>query len=196
MLRVLPFTLFALLTACVEPSAATPCDEAQAAAVIAPDNGATPLLVEGQVFRRDGATPAAGVIVYAFHTGANGSYESNASGRPRRDAFMRTDAEGRFELRTTMPGAYPDEREAAHVHLQLWGAGTPEQWAEDILFADDPLLAPSIRSRSASAERFAWVSDAPMENGVRVVRRAIRLKPQGDRFEPVTRHGLDLCAAD
>ncbi len=147
----------------------------------------------GQVFRPDGATPAAGVVVYAFHTGAAGSYDTNSAGRPRRDAFMRTDAQGRFELNTGMPGAYSDGREPAHVHVQLWGGGAPAQWAEDVLFKDDPLLPDEVRTRSRAAGQFAWVSDAPLEGGVRVVHRSIRLKAQGDRFERVTRHGLDVC---
>ena len=193
MRQIAAVALFTMLCACAEPSAATPCDTAQAAASIAPDPGAVRLRVVGQVFRPDGTTPAAGVIVYAFHTGASGSYEVNAAGRPRRDAFMRTDAEGRFELTTSMPGAYPNGREAAHVHLHLWGEGVPPQYGNDVLFADDRLVSADLRARSQAAGRFAWVSDAPLENGVRVVRRAVRLKAQGDRFEPVTRHGLDVC---
>jgi protocatechuate 3,4-dioxygenase beta subunit len=193
MLRLLSAALLFHLSSCAEPARATPCEAAQSSATIVADAGAAPLRIEGQVVRSDGETPAADVIVYVFHTGANGSYEVGADGRPRRDAFLRTDASGRFVLTTSMPGPYPDSSEPAHVHLQLWGGGAPAQWADDVLFADDRLVSDETRRRSAAAARFAWVSEAPSEDGVRVVRRVIRLKREGDRFERVTSHGIDAC---
>ena len=64
-----------------------------------------------------------------------------------------------------------------------------------MLFGDDPLLTAAERRRSEAADRFAWVSAAPLESGVLVVRRAIRLKMQGDRFDPRMRFGLRTCGA-
>lgn len=186
--------LFVAMLTCAE-TIADSCDDAVSTAVIPADPGAVPLRVEGQVFGVDGRTPAAGVLVYAHHTGVNGLYDSGLDGTPGRQAFMRTDANGRFDLRTGMPAPYPNRTQPAHIHLHLWGQGVPHQWTDDVLFADDPLVSAATRAQSSAAGPFAWVSDAPLENGVRVDRRAIRLKAQGDRFDPRMRFGLRTCGA-
>jgi len=192
--RSVAATLLLTLLACAEATAHS-CDDAISTAVIPADPGAIPLRVEGQVFGVDGRTPAVGVLVYAHHTGVNGLYDSAPDGTPRRQAFMRTDANGRFELHTGMPAPYPNRSQPTHVHLHLWGQGVPHQWTNDILFADDPLVSAATRAQSSAAGRFAWVSAAPLENGVRVDRRAIRIKAQGDRFDPRMRFGFRTCGA-
>jgi protocatechuate 3,4-dioxygenase beta subunit len=171
------------------------CDGATSEVIIPADRGTAPLRLEGQVFQIDGRTAAAGVLVYAHHTGASGLYDIGADGAPRRQAFMRTDAQGRFLLRTGMPAPYPNRTQPAHIHLHLWGQGAPHQWTEDVLFAEDPLLSQDVRQRSAASGRFAWVSAAPLDNGVRVVRRAIRLKARGDPFDRRMQFGLRTCGA-
>ena len=185
-----------LIVAAGTHAVAAPCDTAESTATIPVDPGATPLRIEAQVFRGDGRAPAAGVLVYAHHTGANGLYDNAADGTPRRQAFVRTDAEGRFVLRTGMPTPYPNRTQPAHVHLHLWGEGVPHQWTDDVLFADDGLVTAEMRAQSSAAGRFSWVSDAPLEKGVRVVRRAIRLKAAGDRLDPRVRFGLRTCGAE
>lgn len=186
--------IFLCVPACAE-TGSNACDGATSVASIAADSNATLLRVDGQVFRADARTPAAGVLVYAHHTGANGLYDAGADGTPRRQAYMRTDEDGRFQLRTGVPAPYPNRSQPAHIHLHLWGEGVPHQWTDDVLFADDPLVTEGVRQRSAAAGRFAWVSLAPLENGMRVVRRAIRLKPNDDRFDPDMRFGLRTCGA-
>lgn len=173
----------------------TACDRGGPEAAVPADRNAAPLLLEGQVFHADGRTPAAGILVYAHHTGANGLYDNGPDGAPRREAFMRTDANGRFQLRTGRPAPYPNRTQPAHIHLHLWGRGVPHQWTDDVLFGDDPLVTAAERRRSEAAGRFAWVSAAPLESGVLVVRRAIRLKVQGDSFDPRMRFGLRTCGA-
>jgi protocatechuate 3,4-dioxygenase beta subunit len=173
----------------------TACDRAGPQAEIPVDQNAAPLLLEGQVFQSDGRTPAAGILVYAHHTGANGLYDNGPDGAPRREAFMRTGTDGRFQLRTGRPAPYPNRTQPAHIHLHLWGPGVSHQWTDDVLFADDPLLTAAERQRSEAAGRFAWVTATPPEGGALIVRRAIRLKTQGDRFDPRMRFGLRTCGA-
>ena len=99
----------------------TACDRAGSQAAIPADRNAAPLLLEGKVFHADGRTPAAGILVYAHHTGADGLYDNGPDGAPRREAFMRTDASGWFQLRTGRPAPYPNRTQPAHIHLHLWG---------------------------------------------------------------------------
>ena len=181
-----------------------------------PHKGERPLLVEGQVVQTDGKTPAAGVVVYVFHTDASGVYnqrgERNASpdvveraaslladrginakrgAPPRLRGWVRTDAQGRYVYRTIRPAPYPGGREAAHVHTQLWSYEVPAQWGTSLLFADDPLVAAAERRKSAALGRFAYVC-APKRDaqGVQHCRHDLRLKRRGDDFEGHDRHGF------
>ena len=60
----------------------------------------------------------AGVAVYAYNTDAQGCYGENHAEYPQRlYGWMKTDAEGRFELRTILPGWYPEMHVPAHIHF-------------------------------------------------------------------------------
>jgi protocatechuate 3,4-dioxygenase beta subunit len=108
----------------------------QAQIVKNPEPG-DPLIVSGSVMAPDGQTPAGGVTVYAYNTGADGYYGENRTEYPPRIyGWMKTDAEGRFELRTIHPGCYPGMRVPAHVHFVLWGGAYPLQWTEELKFAE------------------------------------------------------------
>jgi protocatechuate 3,4-dioxygenase beta subunit len=64
------------------------------------------------------------VTVYAYNTDAEGYYgENRAEYPPRLHGRMKTDGDGRFELRI-LPGTYPEMRVPAHIQSSLWGAGT------------------------------------------------------------------------
>src|SRR5579871_3049246 len=77
------------------------------AQIISNDEPGDRLTVSGQVFAPDGRTPAAGVTVYAYNTDAQGYYGAHrAEYPPRIYGWMKTDAAGRFELRTIFPGRY------------------------------------------------------------------------------------------
>ncbi|MGE0641309.1 MAG: hypothetical protein AB7G12_02615 [Thermoanaerobaculia bacterium] len=151
----------------------------------------TPLVVEGTVFRPDGVTPAPGVVLYVYQTGLDGLYHST-DGAPRLRGYMKTDEHGRFSYRSIRPGSYPKSTIPAHVHTQLWGGGFEPQWNRDLLFADDPFVRDRDRSESDSAGRFGWIC-APRRDAAGVLHctHDLRLKSEGDRFEPATRHGLD-----
>ncbi len=104
---------------------------------------------------------------------------------------MTTDAEGRYEYRTIRPAPYPNRREAAHIHLQLWGNGYWPQWGTTLLFADDPLLSDRERDRSAAAGSLAWVCSPRIgTDGAQRCEHDLRLAERGDSFEENTRHGF------
>ncbi len=112
----------------------------------------TPLTIRGRVVSRQGSA-ASGAIVFAWQTDANGVYDR--PGAPahswRLKGWARTDARGEFTFHTIRPAAYPNGRIPAHVHFSVEaGAGRGRYFADDLLFADDPLLSGSGNAAGAS----------------------------------------------
>lgn len=113
---------------------------------IAPSGEAgVPIAISGSVVAPDGSTPVPGVIVYCYHTDANGYYRPTAAGNdagedhPRLRGWARTDGSGHFSFLTIMPAPYPHRNVPAHVHVHAWGAGYPRQWFE-LEFEGDPSI--------------------------------------------------------
>ncbi|HUO85883.1 MAG TPA: hypothetical protein VM617_00715 [Thermoanaerobaculia bacterium] len=176
-----------------------PGEDAPSSIVLAPpEEPGEPLVVRGRVFAPDGETPVPGVVVYVYQTDAEGHYShSPRRTPPRLRGWVRTDEAGRYEYRTIRPGSYPNSRAAAHVHVQLWGAGYEPQYSTDLLFADDPHLPDRERQRSGEAGAFAHVCEPGRAAGGELVcTHNHRLKPEGDDLEQSIRHGLDVPAGE
>jgi protocatechuate 3,4-dioxygenase beta subunit len=111
------------------------------------------LILTGRVLQRDGRTPAPDVIVYAYHTNTEGVYpkRGNETGNGRRHGYLRgwlkTDAQGRYRIETARPGAYPNWSDPAHIHVVIGVPGQKEQYIDDFVFTDDPLLSDRYRNR-------------------------------------------------
>jgi protocatechuate 3,4-dioxygenase beta subunit len=169
------------------------CATATPTAIVAPPGEpGQPLLVRGTVFQPDGATPAAGAFLYVYQTDATGIYGPDGA-PPRLRAWLRTDAQGRYEYRTIRPAPYPGRTIQAHIHTQLWGAGIAPQWNRDLLFADDGLVLRREREESATLGRFQFVVTPTREGDTLVATHDLRAKARGDAFEANIRHGLDAC---
>lgn len=114
------------------------------------------LVVSGKVFKKDGRTPAADVVIYAYHTDQKGLYSKKGGeeGWARRHGYIRgwvkTDAQGRYRFFTLRPAAYPNSDIAAHIHLTIKEPSLNEYYIDDILFDDDPLLTKGARSRQTN----------------------------------------------
>ncbi|MBK9385471.1 MAG: hypothetical protein IPN34_11740 [Planctomycetes bacterium] len=85
----------------------------------------TPLELAGRVVDREGR-PAAGIVIYAYHTDARGIYPPDLGARSEEGrrhgplrAWVRSDAEGRFAFDTIRPGGYPGTDLPEHVHLHV-----------------------------------------------------------------------------
>jgi protocatechuate 3,4-dioxygenase beta subunit len=180
-------------------AAENPCVSATSKAVLVKKGEpGQPLRVRGVVYRPDGVTPAAGVILYAYQTDWKGRYIHIPTSRtPRIKGWMRTDEQGRFEFLTIRPGPYPNRTEAAHIHFQLWGEGAPTQWNVDLLFEDDEFITAKKRAESESLGKFAFIK-APVKgpDGVFETTLDIRLKPEGDTFEGMILHGVKPCGVN
>lgn len=141
-----------------------------------------PLRIVGTVFDPAGA-PAAGVVVYAYHTDRHGLYPTDARYRGlaayrhgRLRGWAMTDAEGQYSFATIRPGGYPDTDLPAHVHMHVIEPGRCTYYIDDILFEDDPRLteekrATLILGRGGSGLVTSRIDDA----GVWVARRDIHL---------------------
>ena len=172
-----------------------PCAQATATARLIEDGEpGTPMRVSGVVFQPDGATPAAGVILYAYHTDSAGLYGRTPGAEPRIQGWVRTGKDGRFELITIRPAPYPGGRTKAHIHVQLWGPGVPPQIGPPVFFADDPRIQESLKQESEKLGRFGFVkSPVKGPDGVLRFTLDIRLKSAGDHFSDDILHGLKAC---
>jgi protocatechuate 3,4-dioxygenase beta subunit len=113
-----------------------------------------PLVIKGVV--TDAAKrPVAGVIVYAYHTDAQGRYpstpEHERTARHRHGmlrGFAQTDAQGRYAFETIRPASYPvPHAPPQHVHMHVVEPGRCHYYIDDLLFTDDPRLTPEARRR-------------------------------------------------
>lgn len=117
-----------------------------------PDDGPK-LRITGTVYQNDGTTPAAGVIVYAYHTDQRGIYPTRGgeTNWARRHGYLRgwmkTGADGRYTFYTLVPASYPNTTIEKHIHMTVKEPGVREYYIDEILFDHDPYLTPSARKR-------------------------------------------------
>lgn len=106
----------------------------------------TKLGVSGIIYRQDGKTPAANVVMYFYHTDQSGIYpkKGNEKGLAKRHGYLRgwvkTDATGAYRFYTLRPASYPNSSNPAHIHAIIKEPGKSEYWIDDFLFEDDPFL--------------------------------------------------------
>jgi len=177
-----------------EPIVGLPCDgceavfeglpeELESSARLAPEGEpGEPMRIEGTVRDPEGR-PAAGIVVYAYHTDARGIYPRDEArrGQPahrhgRLRGWAETDAEGRYRFDTIRPASYPDARTPAHVHMHVIEPGCCTYYIDEIEFLDDPRLPPEARRREVDARGGSGlVMPEKDEDGVWVVTRDIVL---------------------
>ncbi len=106
-----------------------------------------PLELWGTIWQPNRRTPAPNVVLFAYHTDAQGHYNApNSPFNPRLHGWVQSDARGRYQLTTIMPAPYPGRDTPAHIHLSLFAEDLPEYWVDDVWFAGDPLITPHQRS--------------------------------------------------
>lgn len=121
------------------------------------------LVVEGTVFQQDGETPAEGVLIYVYHTNAQGVYpkrgDETGSGALHGylRGWMKTDLKGQYRFETIRPAPYETHGgEPAHVHYTIQAPGQDEYWLNAAWFSDDPRVT---RENLAGLERTGGFSN-------------------------------------
>jgi protocatechuate 3,4-dioxygenase, beta subunit len=159
MLRYLAAILLVPCLAQAQTPTVAPAN-APARAVVAPaDEPGTPLVISGIVYAADGRTPLRNASVYVYQTDARGYYaptNARASDTPRLRAYMRTDANGRYEFRTIRPGSYPGTNNPGHIHYHVNASGHAERVFE-IVFADDAQIPERWREEAKKANAFVAI---------------------------------------
>lgn len=140
------------------------------------------LLIAGTIYQADGVTPAPGVILYYWQTDATGLY-APAAGQDQRTlphghirGWVKTDENGRYEIYTIRPGAYPTEPMPAHVHFFLLEPGANEAYyTEDLNFDDDPLLIEHLKKYPPENRGGSGIARILLRDGIQVAEHDIRL---------------------
>ncbi len=108
--------------------------------VASPNEPGEVFVFEGVVYQADGKTPAPNVVLYAYHTNADGLYANGTNetewsrrhGRLR--GWIKTGADGRYRFRSVKPAPYPNDELLAHVHLTVQEPDRRPYWIDDIVF--------------------------------------------------------------
>jgi protocatechuate 3,4-dioxygenase beta subunit len=117
--------------------------------LVGTDEPGTRLTLTGTVVDGNGR-PLPGAELRVYQTDVSGRYTRERAmdeQHARLAGRLRTDAKGRFELRTIRPGGYPNplrlggrERKIpAHIHIDVTAVGHALRKLQ-VVFADDPLL--------------------------------------------------------
>lgn len=125
-----------------------------------PNEPGEPLVVHGVVTDAAG-DPVPDASVFVYQTGADGIYGPEGNAKPRIHGYLRTDEQGRFQLRTTKPGSYPGSNVAPHIHLHASAPGSDREVTKELVFEGDPQVSDRMRRSS-----FYYVGDVEEEDGV------------------------------
>ncbi len=112
------------------------------------------MLVYGTIYKKDGTTPATGVIFYIYHTDQRGYYTPapGQTGCAKRHGELRgwikTNAKGEYRFYTQKPAAYPDNNIPSHIHPIIKEPGLSEYYIDEYLFDDDPFLTAEERNKA------------------------------------------------
>jgi protocatechuate 3,4-dioxygenase beta subunit len=140
-----------------------------------------PLEISGTIYQVDGKTPAAGVILYVYHTDAKGYYSPapGATGLAKRHGHLRgwvkTSENGRYRFRTIKPAAYPGRKDPAHIHPIVKEPDKNEYYIDEFRFDDDPLLTREERAREEKRGGSGVIKLTKNQNGVWAGQRDIIL---------------------
>lgn len=136
--------------------------------------------ISGTVFHHDGKTPAAGVVLYLYHTNRQGIYKNttNEKGWGRYHGSVRgwiqTDQQGQYTFYTFRPAPYPESQTPEHIHITVKEPDKKEYYLDDYFFDDDPFLTKAER-RKRSNRGGSGIIQLSKEDGILSAKRDIIL---------------------
>jgi protocatechuate 3,4-dioxygenase beta subunit len=133
-----------------------------------------PLAIDG-VVRDAKKQPVAGVIVYAYHTNAEGKYPPAKTRHGALRAFAITGKDGAYHFDTIRPASYPRSDIPQHVHMHVIEPGKCHYYIDDIVFTDDPMLTPAQRKAHEHGRGGVGTATPAKDKQVWRVRRDITL---------------------
>ena len=109
--------------------------------------------IDGTVFMKDGKTPAKNIVLYMYHTNANGAYapaNTQTTGRIHGHlrGWVKTNEQGKFELHSIRPVSYPQSNIPAHIHILIKEPGKTLYYIDEVWFEDDPFVTRSLKEKS------------------------------------------------
>ena len=108
-------------------------------------------LLTGTVFKKDGKSPAPGVIVYYYQTDNNGYYsakdemDEKAKRHGHIRGWVKTGSDGKYSIYTIRPAPYPGTSNPSHIHIFIKEPNINEYYIDELVFDDDKLLTQGIR---------------------------------------------------
>ncbi len=109
--------------------------------------------INGIVYKADGKTPVKNIVLYIYHTDANGIYApakdqvyGKRHGHLR--GWAKTNDHGQFKINSIRPAAYPRENIPAHIHIFVKEPGKTLYYIDEIWFDDDPLITSELKSKA------------------------------------------------
>jgi protocatechuate 3,4-dioxygenase beta subunit len=160
------------------PVAQAPAEKPRTASIVIPPAGepGAALTVEGRVLTAGGA-PARGVDVYVYQTDARGYYSPDGRDErnPRLRGWLRTDEDGRYQVRTIRPGPYPNSGPPAHIHYEVSSTSGVQQF--ELVFEGDARLTDAIRRKAIAHGEYTLCTPIVAASGAQTCRGAdIHLK--------------------
>ncbi len=145
------------------------------------------IMLTGTVYELDATTPAVDVILYYYQTNPQGVYATKSDeprNMPKNElgqthgyirGWVKTGIDGKYSIKTVLPGTYPSRSEPAHVHLTVMERFEMDPYyIDDFVFDNDPLLT-SERRRKMENRGGSGVIRFVEKNGIKVGERNLIL---------------------
>jgi protocatechuate 3,4-dioxygenase, beta subunit len=140
-----------------------------------------PMEISGIIYQLDGITPAPNIILYVYHTDAQGFY-SPAETQPevsRRHGhlrgWMKTNASGEYKFVSIKPAPYPKRYDPAHIHPTIKEPHKNEYYIDEYRFDDDPLITKEYRTKAQNRGGSGIIALRKNDKGIWTGRRDIIL---------------------
>lgn len=117
------------------------------------DEPGTRLEISGTVYKPDGKTPAKDIVLYLYHTDAQGLYSAapdqvHAKRHGHLRGWVRTNERGEFKINSIRPAPYPRENIPAHIHIFVKEPGKSLYYIDEVWFDDDTLVTSEMKRKA------------------------------------------------